>query len=460
MKDVWPVLMAPQSVIRYGIVAVAADVISLIDHEDRRRSVGCKPFSKRRTGESCADDEIVVHQSMLGTKRFIVCDGGYTPGAQSRNEVGYVLRNHAIVVGLHLRWDGVWQRPQHILSRLAQDCSVIVVEEPVAGTRDLDEILRTDGVTVVRPHRRVTKCDEPVDAATLRAVTRLLGNQAPIVWLYTPMMMLLVGQFPGAPLVYDCMDDLASFAMAPRGMRAREALLLSEASLVFTGGRSLFAERASYGGKVRLYASGVDFDFFSKASSQPRHPALARSRRPIFGYVGVVDERIDLPILRALAGATAGTVAVVGPTAKIDPATLPRARNLDYLGLRPYAELPSLLRTFDVALMPFARTESTRSISPTKTLEYLAAGLPVVSTAIPDVVAEYRDVVRIASSVPDFVAQSLAAAESGGDPALGRAHAKVRSWDAIVERMKSDIQCLLEDAEDEDVSVEVTSGTA
>lgn len=345
-------------------------------------------------------------------------------------------RCEALVAGLHLRWDGVWQRPHHLLSRLARHVPVVVVEEPFFASEDRDEVRRDGEVTIVRPLRRAPRRGSFVDRSAIATARTLLGGKRPAVWLYQPMMLELADAFPNAPLVYDCMDDLAAFAFAPPQMRAREGSLLQRADAVFCGGRTLYERRRGYGEKVRLAPSGVEYERFAAAGTLAPHPVLATLTPPRYGYVGVIDERVDAGILAALAGDPAGpNVIVVGPVAKIDPAILPQATNVHFTGHLPYPQLPSILAGLDVALMPFALNESTRSISPTKTLEYLAAGVPVVSTAVADVVHDFADVVTV-TPAQDF-ARACAAARLA-DPARrerGQARARAHTWDALAARI-------------------------
>jgi UDP-galactopyranose mutase len=348
-------------------------------------------------------------------------------------------------VGLQLRWRGVWQRPNHLLSRIARDVPVIVLEEPLVDdddARDEDEVVRYDGVTVVTPHRTAKPADA-LDARALDTVRTLADGRRALVWLYTPMMLALADAFPGAPLVYDKMDELAKFANADPRIAPREEALLARADLVFSGGRSLFRSVEGRARNARCYASGVDVEHFERARGADVHPELAPYRGgPVFGYVGVIDERIDLELVAALAEAYPGaTVAMVGPRAKISDAALPRRANIAYLGKREYEELPALLAGFDVALMPFALNEHTENISPTKTLEYLAAGLPVVSTAVPDVVADHADVVHVARDRAHFV-ELVAHARHEDEPRALLAARKTRAatWDAIAASMRRDLE--------------------
>ena len=349
-----------------------------------------------------------------------------------------------VVVGLHLRWQGVWQRPNHLLARVARDVPVIVLEEPLAGAPgedDEDLVRELDGIVVVTP-RRAGPPSDALDERALATVRRLVGARRPLVWLYTPMMLALADAFPGAPLVFDKMDELAKFAHADPRIAPRERELLARADLVFTGGRSLYRTVEERTARARCYPSGVDVEHFARALDSAPHPDLAPfAGRPVFGYVGVVDERLDLELVAALAEAyPEATVALVGPVVKIDEAALPRRANIAYLGKRGYDELPALLAGFDVALMPFALNEHTENISPTKTLEYLAAGRPVVSTAVADVVADHADVVHVAPDRAAFV--RLVEQARQADPAhraRGAEKARAATWDAIAAAMRADL---------------------
>jgi UDP-galactopyranose mutase len=345
----------------------------------------------------------------------------------------------AIVAGLHLRWDGTWQRPHHVLSRLAARVPVVVIEEPFAANEDRDDVRRFGNLTVVRPLRRRGWSLPLVDDGAIATAQELVGAGPAGVWLYTPMMLELADAFEAEPLVFDCMDELAAFDFAPAGIAERDHLLLARADVVFTGGRSLYERRKAAGAKVKCYPSGVEIDRFS-ADVTP-HPLPAALERPVFGYVGVIDERIDLALVTALADAFPhGNVVMVGPPAKIDAALLPRRTNIHFTGAVPYAALPSFLHGFDVAIMPFARNRATKNISPTKTLEYFAARRPVLTTRIHDVVADYGEIVFSADEPAAFVGAARAALAA--DPARiarGLAVAREHTWDALVDRMWADL---------------------
>jgi len=324
-----------------------------------------------------------------------------------------------LVVLSHLRWPWVWQRPQHLVSRLARrraggGARTYFVEEPVTGpvTRPVvhrEELADVTRMWLVVPEEPGLSHFVGFDLPQAKEYGELLAAElaahgrppAPDVWVYTPMASDIARALEPGRLIYDVMDDLSAFAGAPLGLRLSQHRLLAEADLVLAGGRSLHRSVAAHRRRrVHLFPSGVDTAHYaaSRALREPRGRLVA-------GYVGVVDERLDLDLLAALAGELPDwTVRVVGPVTKIDQAALPDLPNIEYAGFTPYERLPEVMAGFDVALMPFALNEATRSISPTKTLEYLAAGLPVVSTRVPDVIADYSGVVRFAHDGAGFAA--------------------------------------------------------
>lgn len=265
----------------------------------------------------------------------------------------------------------------------------------------------------------------------------------PIVWYYTPMALgALPETIEPSLVVFDAMDDLASFRNAPQALRDQEAAMFRTADLVFTGGPSLYEARRDRHPSVHCFPSGVEAHHFAPAADGLTPPdGLTALPYPVLGFYGVLDERIDFDLIAAVAAARPEwSLALIGPLAKIDEAELPRRRNIAYFGQQRYTDLPAFLAGFDVAILPFALNMATRSISPTKTLEYLAAEKPVVSTPIPDVVSLYGDVVRIAEDPPAFVAAVEAAlAESGTARrqrlAASRVHLLEHDWDAIAESM-------------------------
>jgi UDP-galactopyranose mutase len=309
-----------------------------------------------------------------------------------------------LVAWSHLRWDFVYQRPQHILSRFARDgWDVTFVEEPIEGEPGLERTVPMPGVTVIRPRVPGTVTREERESLTrtlLDAHWRDAGVRDPVLWFYTPMALPLADGLRARAVVYDCMDELSAFAGADPALPGREAALLERATVVFTGGRSLYEAKRTQHANVHCFPSSVDTAHYITARVVEEDPPDQRTiPRPRLGFFGVIDERFDCALIDGMATACPGwSFVLVGPVVKIDPALLPRRPNIHYLGPRSYADLPSYIATWDVALIPFARNRATRYISPTKVLEYMAAGKPIVSTSIADVVTPYAEhqLVRIA----------------------------------------------------------------
>jgi glycosyltransferase involved in cell wall biosynthesis len=264
----------------------------------------------------------------------------------------------------------------------------------------------------------------------------------PIQWFYTPMPApAMIGAFGERAVVYDCMDELSKFRFAPTALVDRERYLMAQADVVFAGGFRLSQSKAKYHHNVHFFGCGVDVAHFATARSAdvevPREIAVLK--RPVVGYYGVIDERIDYDLLRALATSLADVeLVMVGPVVKVDPAELPQAEHIHWLGQRQYAELPAHVKGFDVCLMPFALNEATEYINPTKTLEYMAAGKPIVSTAISDVVHNFTPVVAVAHSPEEFVAAVRRAIERPDAELIARGleQARANSWESIVARME------------------------
>ena len=315
-----------------------------------------------------------------------------------------------LVVFSHLRWNFVYQRPQHLLSRLAMRWRVIFIEEPIlrSGKNELESFEPAPGVQVWRPHVTGDAPGYHDDhlPALQRLVTDAMREQAVTdywIWFYTPMALPLATALAPRGVVYDCMDELTAFRNAPRQLVQRENALFKMADLVFTGGRSLYSAKRGRHPDVHCFPSSVDARHFSTASAD--HPLQATLRRPRLGYCGVIDERIDLSLIDGLATSRPHwNLVMVGPTAKIDPAALPAHPNIHWLGQQGYDDLPAFISGWDVCLLPFAMNEATRYISPTKTLEYMACGRPSVSTPIKDVVEPYGHLVSIVDNASDFVA--------------------------------------------------------
>jgi glycosyltransferase involved in cell wall biosynthesis len=326
---------------------------------------------------------------------------------------------------------------------------VVVVEEPKWGYQNSDICIGHDrGVTVVTPLMAGSPPAPGFGGHVNAEISRLLAQVVPpgsdpICWYYTPMAL---GAEPAGsrPVlrVYDAMDDLASFLGAPPELRDNERRLLAQVDLVFTGGPTLYRARRDKHRAVHCFPSGVEGAHFAPGSFALVRPADLTTRpRPILGYYGVIDERLDLPLLAAIADAQPDwTIALVGPVAKIDERTIPVRSNIVRFGQQAYRDLPAFLAAFDIALMPFARNDATQAISPTKTLEYLAGEKPVISTPITDVIDLYGDVVEIAATAPEFIAAAEALlSRTGAEDRRWRARAAhlvaANDWDVIATDM-------------------------
>ena len=346
----------------------------------------------------------------------------------------------------HLRWNFVFQRPQHLMTRCARDHRVFFVEEPVfdgvAGPQL--QVEKSGRVTVVVPRLPAGLGDHDRDTAQRRLLDQLLQQEAItdyVVWYYTPLALAFSRHLSPRTVIYDCMDELSAFKGAPTVMKEREADLMRRASLVLTGGQSLYEAKRHQHANIHPFPSSVDVPHFAQARAIATDPPdQAPVPRPRLGYFGVVDERMDLPLIDGVASARPDwQIVMVGPVVKIDPSSLPRRPNIHYLGSKRYEELPHYVAGWDVALLPFARNEATQFISPTKTPEYMAAGKPVVSTSIRDVVRPYgqRGLVRIADDVDAFVQACEAAMTEDAAERQVRADAFLRhdSWDETWRRI-------------------------
>jgi UDP-galactopyranose mutase len=357
---------------------------------------------------------------------------------------------HTLICFSHLRWNFVFQRPQHLMSRFAQDRRVIFWEEPEAALPECEPALgvRTcaeTGVVVVTPSIPESLTETEREPVLKRLLADFLAQEkGPFIrWYYTPMMLPFSRDVASAATVYDCMDELANFRFAPPQLLALEQELIDGADVVFTGGYSLYEAKKDRHPNIHPFPSSVDRAHFAQARGVDASPDdQGPIGKPRLGFYGVIDERMDLELIAAVADAhPEWSIVMVGPVVKIDPADLPLRANIHYAGGKTYDELPLYLGGWDVALMPFAINDSTKFISPTKTPEYLAGGRPVVSTPITDVIRHYSDLegVFIADGPEAFVEACERALElvRSGDEWLKAVDLKLAnlSWDITYARM-------------------------
>ncbi|HEX3422961.1 MAG TPA: glycosyltransferase family 1 protein [Sphingomicrobium sp.] len=360
----------------------------------------------------------------------------------------------------HLRWNFVFQRPQHLMSRFAGEMNVIFWEEPIDIAPNETAFLQvrkaedSKNVLVVVPHLPKNIPEDAREAALKRLLdAHLASHHGPIIaWYYTPMMLPFSRHLEPAVTVFDAMDELSKFKFAPAKLLDLEQELIERSDIVFTGGSSLFEAKKDRHSNVHCFPSSVDRVHFLKARARQFDPADQEELpKPRLGFFGVIDERFDTELLAKVAQMRPDwSFVMVGPVVKISEEDLPKRPNIHYLGGKSYAELPAYLSGWNVALMPFAMNESTQFISPTKTPEYLAGGKPVVSTPIKDVVRHYGALegVKIASDADAFVAACEEAIElsdhlESGWLAEADVMLSASSWDTTQARMAGLISDLL-----------------
>jgi len=360
----------------------------------------------------------------------------------------------------HLRWNFVFQRPQHLMSRFAREMNVIFWEEPIEiGPKEtaylqVREAPEAANVRVVVPHLPQGMPEHAREAALKRLLDAHTASiHGPLIaWYYTPMMLTFSAHLDADVTVYDAMDELSKFRFAPIKLLELEQALIDKADIVFTGGSSLYEAKKDRHSNVHCFPSSVDRAHFAKARARLFDPADQEDLpKPRLGFYGVIDERFDTELLARVAEMRPRwSFVMVGPVVKISDDELPKRPNIHYLGSKTYDQLPAYLSGWDVALMPFAMNESTQFISPTKTPEYLAGGKPVVSTPIKDVVRHYGQLegVMIAATPEEFVAACEQALELSHNPESGwlaedDLMLSSSSWDITQARMAGLIADLL-----------------
>ena len=335
----------------------------------------------------------------------------------------------------HLRWNFVYQRPQHLMSRLGKIFRTFFIEEPLFHDADdtYELKLTEESVWVVTPFLNKADNSRVSIVARQQHLLNLLFAAKKIrrfiSWYYTPMALKISNHLKPVMTVYDCMDELSAFKFAPAELKMMEAELFSKAQVVFTGGHSLYQAKKKAHHNIHPFPSSIDKMHFYQARKQVSEPA---DQQPIphlrFGFYGVIDERFNIRLVQEVAEKRPDwQLVLVGPVVKINPDDLPGNSNIHYLGNKSYNELPCYLSGWDFAIIPFEKNESTRYISPTKTPEYLAAGKPVISTSITDVVSPYGNnhLVYIADNADDFIAAA--------EMELAKSPSEVNAWQLQVD---------------------------
>jgi len=346
-----------------------------------------------------------------------------------------------MIVFCHLRWEFVYQRPQHIISRLSSNIKVLFIEEPLpsqsANSGNL--IVVSDTLHVLQPN-----------VNNIQAIANIIpeyikNKNVPYGWFYSASFSPLLEQLNFETVIYDCMDELSLFKGAPEHLINQEKYLMAHADIIFTGGKSLYESKKQWHENVHCFPSSVDESHFAKALNGITVPNdIANLQSPVVGYYGVIDERIDLALLHETALKLPNvSFVMIGPLAKIGEADLPREANIHYLGMKSYDVLPHYLKAFDIAMMPFALNDATKYISPTKTLEYMAARKPIISTKIVDVVRDYSRCVSLIETADEFAEAITFLVDKTDRLSMELEYYKIlkkTSWDATADKITSIIK--------------------
>jgi glycosyltransferase involved in cell wall biosynthesis len=368
-------------------------------------------------------------------------------------------KNYGIIAFSHLRWSFVWQRPQQFLSRFAQSHPVLFIEEADCILEPGDEpgyVIETpqENITVARLQLRKDIGRGPEFEQTAQELVGQIINEIdtegrfarPLLWFYNPMdTPWAVDQFNRRGVVYDCMDELSQFKFAPERLIENEKELLEKADIVFTGGYELWTRKRQQHANSHFFGCGVEYDHFSKAQQETTEiPEDARDiARPVLGWFGVIDERMDYDLVAEMAAKKPEwNFVMAGPVVKVSFDDLPKAPNIHWLGQKDYAVLPNYCKAFDVCMMCFAINEATEFINPTKALEYLATGRPVISTPVRDVVRQYTEYVDIAANAEEFIEAAERALSNPDRTRIEKGIEKSQqcSWESTVSRMQELIE--------------------
>lgn len=336
----------------------------------------------------------------------------------SKSEEWLVIGKEDLICFSLQRWNFVYQRPQHLMSRSAQERRVFFVEEAVTGQQkpylEIQPYTVTTGndaqIWVVVPHLPEGLSDEHRVAALQILIDGLLISQEIkdyVLWYYTPEALLFTRHLKPHAIVYDCMNELSVFQCTNPQLCALEAELFQRADLVFTSSPSLYEAKSMKHRDTYYFPNSIDLCHFAKArTALPEPDDQKHILHPRLGFFGVLDKQLDIELLAHIAMARPEwQLVLIGPVVGINPEHLPQHENIHYLGAKEYQNLPAYLAGWDVALLPFVLNELSHHISLNKTPQYLAAGKSVVSTATTDVVQVYGEMqlVQIARNADEFV---------------------------------------------------------
>jgi len=347
-----------------------------------------------------------------------------------------------MIVFCHLRWQFVYKRPQHIISRMANTMKILFIEEPL----EYKEKENCGNLIVINEMLHVLQPNVKDIQSIVEIIPQYVSNTTiSYGWFYSAAFCPLLGSMEFENVIYDCMDELSLFKNASEHLTNQEKYLISQSNIIFTGGKSLYESKKQFHKNVHCIPNSVDNYHFAKALNGVAIPDdIASLKSPIVGYYGVIDERINLELLHEAAKKLPNiSFVMIGPLGQIEENELPKESNIHYLGIKPYSQLPNYLKAFDVAMMPFALNDATKYISPNKTLEYIAAGRAIISTKIPDVVSDYSICINLIDTADEFCEAIVFQLERRDRLSMEMEYYKIlqnTSWDATADKMKSIIK--------------------
>lgn len=375
---------------------------------------------------------------MIEDRNIVCLASNWHIDPTSKHQVMKLLaeRNHVLWVNYHAsrRPQASVQDLRAIVRKLGQICGG--VEEITPTLRVLTPMLvPLPGFPGVQTANRILLMRQ------LRRAMAALPRRPVQVWSFAPDAGYLVGRLREECFLYYCVDEFSEFEGYDKQRTQRlERDEMQAASLVITTSASLQETKSPFNPRTHLVTHGVDYEHFAAAT----HPDTAIPDdvrdipKPIFGFYGLIQHWVDVALVAEVARRRpAWSFVMIGETLK-DVEPYRHLPNLHFLGRRPYASLPGYTKAFDVGLIPFELNELTRNVNPIKLREYLSAGLPVVSSPLPEVV-HYKDLVYLAANADEFeTACERALAESTPERRAARQAAMTReTWAAKVEQLSA-----------------------
>lgn len=350
-----------------------------------------------------------------------------------------------MIVFCHLRWQFVYQRPQHVIERLSHHLKVLFVEEPLPNSTSHSSgnlIVVNDNLHILQPNVEDVK-------SIAKILPEYVNNKSiPFGWFYSASFSPLLEELNFQTVVYDCMDEPSLIKGDSQELLNQEEYLMSHADIIFTNVQSLFESKKQHHPNVHLFPGSVDKTHFNKAWNSSTPEDIAHIQSPIVGYYGIIDEQIDFSLLQETALKLPNvSFVMIGPR-MIDEEHLPKEANIHFLEMKSYDELPNYLKAFDIAMMPFVLNDATKYISPTKTLEYMAAGKPIISTKTTDVVRDYRRCVSLVENADEFSNAITFLLDKMDRLSLEMEYYRIlkkTSWDATTDKMESLIRTFSKD---------------